>query len=340
MADTFHFPVINLLVPKTLTLGRVRFRPKGWLLAVLEADPRADDDVPGWAELHQELKGQAAELKSSTADVEAQDEYKARDLVSDSIAALRLYQRLRYPMLNVDFQTFGLAAEMHASREAYWQTAEGVLTAASGSWHGVFGEWTFTEPDVDASKTDPAFIDLSKLLTVEPSSANELDRRLLTALRLLNRATVMLPPGLRVVQLATALEALLGDRPQGERTHRIALRAAFLTCVFDERHHGLERTCPYFGCWTIDALETGMKRAAAAGRVQFCSAYWNVRELQDVRNSVLHDAVTEIERPQDAEGQVDNVLTQLLRWRRGGPDRDTLTDLDRDIQTAAASWPN
>jgi hypothetical protein len=339
MTDTFHFPVNQLIVPTTLTLGRVRFRPKGWLSAMLNAAPRADDTVNGWAQLHEELKREARELRSSTADVEADDENSARDLVSDAVAALRVYQRLRYPMVNLEHQTFGLTADIHRTREDYWRiTTDGLLAGAGGSWHGVYGEWEFSAADVDASSSDPAFVQLVHLVTIDSGEATEVDRRLLTALRLSNRSTAMLPASLRVVQLATALEALLGDEPPAGRPHRVALRAAYLTCESGQGFHSPARPCPYFGCRTLSQLKRAMKKAAADGRGYFCSAYWDVRELQELRNSILHEAVTNVDRPRASERQVDEVLTHVLRWRREGPGRDTLADLDRDMAAAATSW--
>lgn len=260
--------------------------------------------------------------------------------LSDAISALRLYQRSRYRYVSLESQTFGLGADIYSAHEDYWRTDGATLLGAGFEAHGIIGGWEFAGADVDAAATDPLFQHLNRLLTVLPGEAAELDRRVLVTLRMLGRSTRLLPSSLRVVLLAAALEALLGDEPPGNRTHRIALRAAYLTCGLDDaKPHGPERPCQYFGCWTFAALKRRMSATAAVGRGAFCSAYWDIRELQELRNTVLHEALTEVERPQSAEGEVDDVLRHLLRWRREGPARDSMADLDRDVRAASVDWP-
>lgn len=336
--STYHFPIVHLLIPTSLTLGRVTFRPKGWLSELLATD------VADWGkntEARDNLKRQADDLVWSTADVEDANSDAARATVSDAVSALRLYQRSRYRYVGLESQTFGLGADIYSGIEDYWRTDGATLLGAGFEAHGIIGGWEFAGADVDAAASDPLFQQLNRLLTVLPAEAAEFDRRVLVALRMLGRSTRLLPSSLRVVLLAAALEALLGDEPPKNRTHRTALRAAYLTCALDDaRPHGPDRPCPYFGCWTFKELERGMTATAATGRGAFCSAYWDIRELQELRNTVLHEARTEVERPESAEGEVDEVLRHLLRWRREGPARDSMADLDRDVRAASVHWPS
>lgn len=334
--STYHFPILQLLIPRTLKLGRVTFRPKGWLSELLASDTT---DRGKNAETWDNLKRQAEGLIWSTADIEDADSDAARTTVSDAVSALRLYQRYRYRYVSLESQTFGLGADIYSGVEDSWRTDGTKLIGAGFQTHGIIGGWEFAGADVDAAAEDPLFQQLDRLLATIPGEATELDRRVLVALRMLGRSTPLLPSSLRVVQLAAALEALLGDEPPGNRTHRIALRAAFLTCELDGKPHGPDRPCPYFGCWTFKQLKRGMTATAAIGRGALCSAYWDIRELQELRNTVLHRALTDVERPESAEGQVDDVLRDLLRWRRQGPRRDSIADLDRDVRAAAVEWP-
>lgn len=335
--NTYHFPIVQLVMPQTLALGRVSFRPVGWLAELLSSDVAKRTENP---ELWTRLQREASELKWSTADVEAEDDEAARAAVWDAVSALRLYQRSRYLFVNLDSQTFGLAADIYSATEDHWRTQGATLVGAGWERHGIMGSWEFRAADIDAAAADPLFQQLNRLVAVTPDEATDLDRRLLIALRMLGRSTRLLPSSLRVVQLAAALEALLGDESPTSRTHKVALRAAFLTCELDGKPHGPDRPCFYLGCWTLKELKRGITATAATGRGAFCSAYWDIRELQELRNTVLHEALIEVERPQSAEGQVDDVLRHLLRWRREAPGRDSIADLDRDVRAAAIDWPS
>jgi hypothetical protein len=174
--NTYHFPIVHLLTPKTLKLGRVTFRPKGWLSDLLASDTA---DRGKNAEIWDDLKRQAEGLIWSTADVEDADSDAARTMVSDAVSALRLYQRARYRYVSLESQTFGLGADIYNGVEDYWRTDGTKLIGAGFQTHGIIGGWEFAEADVDAAAEDPLFQQVDRLLALIPSEATELDRRVL-----------------------------------------------------------------------------------------------------------------------------------------------------------------
>ena len=229
-AAIIHVPVVQLNVPAAWRVGRVTFQPGGWLAGHTQPEP-AGDDEPMKAFLKLARKG-IEEHQTSTAAVRVRWPEKntqptldaAVDDVRDSVAVLRLYQHARYPMMNTDIQQFGIHGDIGATVQTYAVTQGERILAHGVHWLGVIGNWEFTSADVRDFRADPRFRYLDATLRTPPSRRSEFQRRVLTAVRTLGFATPMVREQLRVVLLATALEALLGGRcPAGwkKRTRRI-----------------------------------------------------------------------------------------------------------------------
>src|SRR5205814_14505 len=75
---------------------------------------------------------------------------------------------------------------------------------------------------------------LDAALSAGDSGRTDWQRRAIVAIRTMNLATVMQRPATRIILMATALEALLGNTyaPGGRATggHQLSKRAAYLYC--------------------------------------------------------------------------------------------------------------
>ena len=241
-AAVIHIPVVQLNVPSAWRVGRVTFQPGGWLASHTQPEP-ASGDEPLKVFLQHARKG-IEEHHTSTAWVRVRWPEKntqpkvdaAVEDVRDSVAVLRLYQHARYPTMNTDVQQFGVHGDIGATMQTYAVTQGERILAHGMHWLGVIGNWDFTAADVRAFRADERFRYLDATLRTRPGSRNEFQKRVLTAVRTLALATPMLREQLRVVMLATALEALLaadvqpGGRSEPGEFFRISQRASYLLC--------------------------------------------------------------------------------------------------------------
>lgn len=332
----YHFPVLNLKdVARPFMFGRAVFRPLGWLMNEIEAPAPDADEV--LRQLRQVFQDGARDLDCATADALADTRDEAKILVSDAVAALRLFQRRSHRFLSLDRQTFGLVGEVGSTVERHWRTtAEGGFAAGGYKVSGVIGDWVFTAEQLDAVAADPVMTFLDRCLQRAERDLEQFDARILTALRLLNSATIMATPGVRIVLIASAVEALLGDDPMQERVHRIALRAALLTCNRDDAvHHGAAWPCAYFAQPTGKDLRKFMEAERKQKRHGVCSAYWKHRDIFDARNAVLHDAKLEFDHrlAEKFEGRVDTLIANVILWHV--ETRGALPELDAGVRAAA-----
>lgn len=220
----------------------------------------------------------------------------ARNVARDSLAVLDLYRRARLPRAPMDHQSFGLAIDVNSKAEHRWITdSTGALAQTNAGRYGTLGWWTFTQGDIDAFRDDPRFAFLDDALRAgEPT---DLEARMVSAIRAFALSRLVGRPALRVVLMATAIEALVGDPYQeaqsGTGAHQLARRAAFAGCGYqaDVGRHGPGRTaCEYLIATTGKKL-TGMLNARRArGEGGTCSFYWDARRLSVDRGDALHGA--------------------------------------------------
>lgn len=308
-----HLPVANLDLPGRLTVGRATFRQRGWLASHIAARRGTGRGaVPGL--LFDLVTKEVGSLDCATVSVVAASVEEARPQARDAVAVVRLYQRARYPRIPLDEQTFGLAADVVSRREDYWATTRKRLVGGGGRWHGVLATWSFTKDDVKAFDADPRFAFLQAALIA--TNPNEVQRRALLAVQVRDSARVTLPPSLRIIDAAVALEALVGDEKSRDKAHRIARRLAYLGCGQPDSRCGRHRlACFYLASKSTDDVMKGIATWNAAGHPGICSEYWRTRELFDDRNHAVHEgrAFSEDE-ARDRVYQADQHLLSFLDW--------------------------
>jgi hypothetical protein len=217
---------------------------------------------------------------------------------------LRLFQRARAPGAETDWQTFGLAMDIGSVMEPYWfSDPHGRHRGMGWQSHGLGPPWKFQRADMLAFRADSRFAFLDAALTA--SNANPSDSwqaRSLVAIRTWSLATIMQRPATRIVLLATALEAMLGNRfvPPGQgksaqtRGHVLAKRAGYIWCGYGaEPRIQLHRPSGRLAC---DFLTTTKDPrwdptlCHPTSRMWACSYYGDVRTLYDDRNAAVHGA--------------------------------------------------
>lgn len=350
---TVHLLVENLQVPSTWRVGDVVFRPVGWLRERVEMDSRARD-VPIFRQDF--ALPPLRETKWSSAAVTwyqpaASGNYNvsmqvARNATRDAIGVLRLLQRARYPLAPRNVQVFGLPDEVGSVLEYHWvEDTGGRFIGVGGQWRGSIGGWEFSRADIHAYRRDARFWYLNSALL--SGTAVGWQQRLMTAMRTVAVATTSLRPSLRIVLLATALEALLGEefvggwrfdeqgkaiKPPQANAHTIGQRAAYLACIEPDgvRHHPRTPACLHLSSASQTKLREELYARQRGGDFRVCSAYEAVAALFEDRNAALHgasDSFTEGEAV-DHEVTVDGVLLAALGWvvDSGATDIDVLAD--------------
>lgn len=327
-AAIIHVPVVQLNVPAAWRVGRVTFQPGGWLAGHTQPEP-AGDDEPMKAFLKLARKG-IEEHQTSTAAVRVRWPEKntqptldaAVDDVRDSVAVLRLYQHARYPMMNTDIQQFGIHGDIGATVQTYAVTQGERILAHGVHWLGVIGNWEFTSADVRDFRADPRFRYLDATLRTPPSRRSEFQRRVLTAVRTLGFATPMVREQLRVVLLATALEALLaadvqpGGRSELGEFFRITQRAAYLLCGEPDQRYPSRPPCPYLHAQTLPALRHALDDRVKRGERPACSYFWHIFDLFDDRNSALHRTREHFDRSRLSWHRIytEKVILYAVEW--------------------------
>ncbi len=291
-----HLATYNLEVVKRMAVGRVEFRPSRWLGGHLERTARRHHELWG-GKSGQDLDGtlrrlnEDLEVRYASANVRANSVEEARDRAGEAIAVLRLYQRSVAPAINLDQQTFGLRGVIGAVMDRYYATNPGVSIYQGWEWQGVLAEWKFTHEHIDGFYADPRFAWLHAMLRQPGDRRTDLQRQLVQALRFLNMATFMVPPAVRIVLLALALETALGDtEPKGRRT-RLSRRNAYLTCghYFDQRYPKRE-ACFYLAARTRKEVETEQRRIIKLGGDPRCTYYLDPNRIFGDRDRVVHEA--------------------------------------------------
>lgn len=264
--------------------------------------------------------------------------------MEEHVAVLRLYQRFRYRHINVERQTFGLPESVASSLEDFYVLDAAGVVGAGLSRSGVLGEWAFSEADVREWMNDPAFAFLDAQLRKNANERSDAEERLATALGIANIATVALRPPLRHVLYAVALEALLGDTPMADRAHRVAVRAAYLTCdslgSSPAGLHGPSRpACAFLAYASEPEMRNKIARTQMSG-IRTCSYYDDVRDIFGPRNRVLHEALGgHNDRRPASEWRGDEVILGYARAAAQSGFR-SLRQLDAQIADLVRASPN
>lgn len=346
---THHLPLSNLEVTKSWRVANVILRPSGWLSAEIErrqasalaAHPKLVGKPA--VEFLMAPSRQMAEdaARWATAQVIARSLIEARESIRDVVALLRLFQRGR-TRTNLDQQTFGLPVDVYAVRNDYIVSPGRSLPRPGFQWHGIVASWSFNEAQMEAFAGDTRFAWLEEALRRDPTSRTELQSRLITTLRFVNLATVLVPPAVQVALRALALEALFRDEDRANRRHRIARRIALLTCGRPNRwtlehegdpHRWPERpACFYLEASTYRQVNQEMVRLKEAKVSNVCSAYWDSWELFDDRDEVMHEARSEFSSYDLGwhEVNLDVAILTLVAWAaRSGA--ESMSELDDEI---------
>jgi hypothetical protein len=337
---------VNLLkVPIAWRVGRVTFRPPGWLQRQLThaiRHPLADPELVSTGKrLVGDWKWSSADLTVLVRPGETVPSDEVRETVRDAIAVARMYQRSCVPLDAMDRQTFGLVTDIDATLDWQWYTDRRGPWGFGGAWHGVVAPWEFTKTWIRDFRNRPAFAYLDDALRRSDDKRTDWQRRAIVAVRTLNYASPMLSQPMRIVQQAVALEALLGDaalppdRDKGGQAHRVAQRAAYLTCEID----GARLAAGRVACLDLTA-KSATQLAKDPQEAQRpldlwdwpCTNYWHVRQLFDARNAALHDAKDHF--PERTamryEWRLDHVILASLDWVANSKAAG-LADLDRAI---------
>ena len=336
----FHFPVLYLHVPQPWVVGEVEFAPAGTLVRALETARDAAD-----GETAREFLGLLADRASATtcatASTCAATATEAAETIRDSIAVLRLYQRARHRRINFDRQTFGLPGDIGSALVDHWETQGDrfVRGGAMRLWN--LGDFTFPITDPRAFPSDARFVYLDQALRKPEPQRTDFEGRFMKALRFLNQANAMVEDPIRVVLLATALELLLGDEPMQGRSHRVARRAAYLTCRDEPglpRHGPSRPACFYLRSTSTSEVVAEMERLKAAGQPNVCSFYLDIDELSGDRNAVLHEAAGAdlLGERSRHETHVDEIILATLEWV-SATGTHGLPDLDAEIAAAGGA---
>lgn len=263
------------------------------------------------------------------------------EVIRGSIAVLRLYQRARHRRIDFDRQTFGLPGDIGSAVVDHWETEHDRFVGGGLMRLWNLGSFTFPAEDLRAFPADRRFNYLDQALRRPIGDRTDFEERFLKAIRFMERANSMLEDPIRVVLLAAALELLLGDEPMKGRAHRVARRAAYLTCREEPglpRHGSSRPACFYLAAISRNEVEAEMRRLRAAGQPNACSFYLDVADLSADRNAVLHEAAGAdlIEGRSHHQSRVDEIILTTLEWvantGAGG-----LRDLDVEIEAAGGA---
>ena len=351
---TYHLPLANLDVTKSWRVGNVTLRPSGWLASEVErAHARALtlrpdlDGKPLVPFLMDPSRFIADSSKNwATAQVAATSPENAHDAVRDVVAVLRLFQRGR-TRSNLDRQTFGLPVDIRAHRADYVLIRRGQLPAPGYNWHGIVGSWKFDARQIALFAADGRFVWLEAALRMPSEGRSDLQHRLITALRFVNLATVLVPPAVRVALRALAMEALFRDDVRNGRRHRIARRIAYLTCGRVNRwrldapgdpHRWPHRpACFYLEARKPSQVQHEMRRLKAAEVPNVCTFYWDAWDLFDDRDEVMHEARTEFTAHALGwhEVNLDAAILRLVDWAAKA-NANELAELDKELDAFVA----
>ncbi|HKQ18228.1 MAG TPA: hypothetical protein VJW75_00645 [Candidatus Eisenbacteria bacterium] len=220
----------------------------------------------------------------------------------------------------------------------YVALRDGRIVQAGTEWLGAAFPVELFEQDCATFIDDARFRHLGRVIASRRRSP--FDRQLLTALRAYDTAILPQPDQVRVVLLATAMEAILGDDKSFDRAHRIARRSAYVTCVppGDISHANGRPTCLYMRAPSTETVEVLQRMRADESLAWDCTAYTTVRSLFRHRNNAVHRGATNFDERAMRQHRwaVREALLATIEWaiaHRG----EGLKDIDAGIASLPAN---
>ena len=332
-------PVPNLGVNQVWEVGRVRFHPAGSADAlVMTADAQLPAAAPPvWYELIAEKVtafGQAA-----VAELVAGDLDEAMPQVASALAVLRVLQHMRRPLSDSSRQTFGLPGQVRSAHVDYFSLADEL--GMGGKRVGALSGFTFSDDDHQAWITDRECRYLHEALRRADAERTVLQRRALVAIDLLSDAWMSWQSDIALLTTVIALEVLLGEERDRDKKFRVARRVSYFMCGWpgDDRYPAGKR--PPCALLALPLSTRGQPKrelqklidAVNSGQVSPCTEFFNVLDLFDARNRIVHGGrlgLTEKEKNTATWFISRWLLPQVLRWFADHPNAE-LAELDAEI---------
>lgn len=329
--ERYLIPVEGLKVPQPWTVGRVTFHPGTAGEDLIRNTPpfEVEDDF---------IRDHVLEILDSAKDSSiaevpgGPDVDSAIDEVRASLDALRLLQIARR---RTHTTSFGLPGDVYRSRIDYvavWESS-----APGGRFRGDVVGWEFKEDSFAEWCSSTAFQFLSAALA-DPS-ASEGARRAAVGAQLLARAATEHRPDLKMLGVASALEAWLIRRQPGAQTLRLAQHVTWFGCGrHDNDLCGRDRPiCPYLHLSPDvgrdrDRLKVLRDLGNTYGTWR-CSEWHRVMDWYAARSDAAHGDPTAVDtkHADSAEYWVAHYLMEpILDWLHEHPD-DPVGDLEATL---------
>jgi hypothetical protein len=329
-------PIEGLKVPCAWRVGRVTLHPGSSGEELLREAPPFETEKYS---VRDEVESIIASARDSAiADVPGRGDIDAAlDDVRSSLDVLRLFQASRsYTQTTV----FGLPGDIYRSKIDYvsvWLKG----SAPGWSYRGDHVGWTFTAELYDDWVSSSAFQFLDASLR-DPSATESAQRAVIGA-QLLARAVVEHRPDLKMLSVASALEAWLLERQAGPQTLRLARYASWFGCG---QHNndlcGRDRPiCPYLHLSPNDKRDRERLRTLrelGGTNVRWrCSEWHRLMDWYDARSDAAHGAPVAVDTrfASSAEYWATHYLMEpILDWLREHPG-DPVGDLETEVNAIA-----
>jgi len=332
---SFLIPIVNLRVPRQWPVGRVVIHPGSDVERLLELAPPLDSKNDRLRDRVVQILGTAenGSIGEVQGCVEIDD---AIDALRSSLDALRLFH---YSRRRSQTTSFGLPGDLYQSKIEYVSTWE--RSAPGGRFRGDVAGWEFDQIAADDWSNSQVFKFLSGALA--HPEANEGSRRASIGTQLFSRAATEHRRDLKMIGLASALEAWLLRRQPGHQTLRLARHVSWFGCG---RHNddlcGRARPiCPYLRLSPdnrADRQRLSTLRDLGNTHVAWrCSEWHQVMDWYDSRSGAAHGDPTAVneEEASSAEFWIAHYLAEpIIEWLRTHPD-DPIGDLEREVDLAA-----
>lgn len=285
--STFIIPIEGLTVTAPCRVGSVRISPRDKLSSLDAA--RAVREA--WSPEERFDRGVAEMKCDAFAEIEAETVDSALDVIEDAVDVLRVYQQAR---ALGRCGVFGLPGDTQRTTFFYAQVGE--RTGFGGRFRGDVLGWTFTESSLADFSNSPAFRFVAD--TVGAATPSEGARRALLGVELLSQAILAHRPGLKLLWVVQALEAMLlrSDDHSRQRPKNLCLAryVAFFGCgsVEDDLCGRQRPTCPYLALDPTEKKNADelrkLSRRADSDPWWRCSEWTRVVEWYDLRNRAAH----------------------------------------------------
>lgn len=328
----YVLPVGDLKLAAKWVVGPATLEPPGALLREVKRAPAGRSRVKARRWLHGIAVREAEQIRHQvTIALPASDQDDAAAKASEIMRVLRLYQRVRYPHVELRHQAFGLPGEVYEVS----RTAIVLGHDPSVAWRrlGNLAGWEFSPNDCAQLDLDPRFSYLLQASAVLPAERNRLQQRAFLALELIDAAWVSEDPRVQVLFLAIGAEALLGLSGKAGETLRLARRAAYLTCPARCGRDSVP-VCRYLEPFrNRPAIHEYIRSRQEVTEHGLCSAFLDISHgLFPARDSVAHKGATpESDESDRHHGVVEGLYMAALAWFAIHPE-DDIDDLEQEIQ--------